>query len=87
MDSIEEAQRLLKTHQLEYPDVGVEDAITYPRQSGHRKIGCIGAVSKVFGMAHSEAKEVVHLSAAWGFNRKTDKEFHDALFDDLESED
>ena len=85
MDSIEEARQLLKAHQLEHPEIGMEDAITYLQQLGHSKIDCIGAVSEAFGTTHSEAKRVVHLSPTWEFRRESDEAFHDALFSEPDS--
>ena len=87
MDSIEEARRLLKAHRLEHPELVMDDAISHLQQLGHSKIDCIGAVAEVFEVIHSEAKRIVHSSPAWEFRRKTDEDFHDTLFDELDSED
>ena len=86
MDSIEESRQLLKAHRLEHPEIGIEDAIMYFRQSGHSKIDCIGAVSEAFGIIHLGAKKIVHLSPAWEFGREADEEFNDTAFDALDSE-
>jgi ribosomal protein L7/L12 len=57
-----------------------EQVVAHLRQIGLDKIDSIKALRAATGMSLGEAKEKVHLSAAWADCREADDALHEAMF-------
>ena len=45
----------------------------------------MGAVARMYGLDLGQAKHAVHFSETWAFRRKSDEDFHEAMFETMET--